>query len=103
VERYVHAPIHTVAVRPAAHPEQRYDNAHLHLYKPTIAPVERTAPQPAPSRPAEIRDVPRINERPAPQPARQQYSAPRQQRAPQPRSAPSGGGYRGGGGGNPKR
>ena len=105
VEAVTHQPVRQVAVRATAKPGQRYDNAHLHTYKPEIQPAERTSPRPQPTRYVPVQQVPR---RDAPQPARQQYSAPaRSYSAPQSVPQRSNGGSRpmptpvrsGGGGG----
>jgi hypothetical protein len=99
VARVTHAPVRQIAVRPTARPEQRYDNQHLHIYKPEVTPTNQANPRPAPARPVEMNQVPKRSDY-TPQrsaPVQQQRSAPMQRSysAPQ-RSAPvqhsSGGG-----------
>jgi len=115
VERTLHTAIRPVPVRESALPQQRYDQAHLHLYRPAIAEPTPND-HPAPARPANINQVPQRNVQyvePQRQAPVQQRQAPVQQRqqAPQRNSAPApsrggyngggmGGGNRGGGGGN---
>ncbi len=99
VERTLHTTIRPVPVRESGRPEQRYDQAHLHLYRPNVSNPANT--HPTPSRPVDIRQVPQRNapnnsdlhqnvQRQAPS-GHQQIQRPQAQ----PRSAPA----RGGGGG----
>ena len=108
VERVMHTSIKPVPVHESKFPEQRYDQAHLHLYRPNVT-TPRADEHPAPARPIDIKQVPQRNvqynrnnwhqnsqgQSPQQQPARQQYQQPRQQAQPH-YSAPS----RGGSGGN---
>jgi len=87
VAAVTHTNIRQVTVRPTTAPGQRYDNQHLHTYKPEVTPAERSNPRPAPTRPVEQNQVPRATsyysqpqQRPAPQP--QQHSAPVQRSEP---------------------
>lgn len=106
VERTMHTNIRPVPIHESSFPQQRYDQAHLHLYRPNVvAPAANV--HPAPARPADIHQIPQRNvqynpqqgnnwhenvQRQAPpQQPRQQMQQPRMQAQPQ------GGGYRGGG------
>jgi hypothetical protein len=60
VERAMHTSINPVPVRESAQPEQRYDQAHLHLYRPTVSAPPANV-HPAPSRSVPIQQVPQRN------------------------------------------
>ncbi|HXP48922.1 MAG TPA: hypothetical protein VN922_03150, partial [Bacteroidia bacterium] len=108
VAAVAHVNVRQVAVRPTVTPAQRYDNQHLHIYKPEVKPNEQVSPRPAPQRAVQQNQVPtRSNyqrqysapaqqqqQRPQPQQRSEpQRSAPMQQRsAPAQHSAPSGSG-----------
>jgi hypothetical protein len=94
VERAMHTTIRPVPVRESAKPEQRYDQAHLHIYRPAVSnPVNSHS---APARSVDIHQVPQRNV----QYQNVQRQAPQRQSAPA-RSAPPARG--GGGGGGRKR
>ncbi len=74
VEASLHTTIRPVPVRESVQPEQRYDQAHLHLYRPNVsAPAANV--HPAPSRSVHMQQVPQRNvQYTTPQ---RQYSSPR--------------------------
>jgi len=78
VARVTHVPVRQVAVRPTVAPGQRYDNQHLHLYKPEVRPTTTTNPRPAPTRPVEINQVPRRSDY---SPQQRTFTQPQQQRS----------------------
>jgi len=120
VAAITHTNIRQVSVRATSAPGQRYDNQHLHTYKPEVTNTTRENPRPAPTRSIQQNDVPRAStynsapqqqhsapaQRSAPvqqphyAPVQQQHYAPIQHSSSPARSAPAmGGGNRGGGGG----
>ncbi|MGP8215455.1 MAG: DUF6600 domain-containing protein [Bacteroidia bacterium] len=89
VAAITHTPVRQIAVRPTAVPAQRYDNAHLHIYKPEVTQNNRDNTKPVPTRPVQQNQVPRRSEVQAQQrSAPVQRSAPMQQRSAPQRSAP---------------
>lgn len=121
VAAVTHSNIRQVEVRPTNTPTQRYDNQHLHTYKPEVQNNDKAAParsipeNQVPKRSTYTngtvdhttpqRSAPQQQQRSAPQqqrsvPVPQQHYAPIQRSAPvrsaPARSAPSGGGGRGG-------
>lgn len=101
VERVLHTNIQPVPIHQSAQPEQRYDQAHLHLYSPTIS--NSSAVHAAPARPANYQQVPQRNvpytspqpnnyqrqpAQQAPQQQRQSYQQPQQRPQPQPQQRP---------------
>ena len=125
VARVTKAPVRQIAVHPSAKPEQRYDNQHLHIYKPEVKQPASNERQPAPQRPVQQNEVPKRTENPttpifrntaparsnpAPQQQQRSYSAPqRTYTAPQrsysapARSAPAPARSMGGGGGGGRK
>ncbi len=117
VERAMHTTVRPVPVHESTFPQQRYDQAHLHLYRPNVT-APRTDDHSAPTRSVPIQQVPQRNvqynsqqgnnwhenqqrQTPQQQPQRQQPQQPIRQQQAQPRSVPQpSGGNRGGNGGN---
>jgi hypothetical protein len=82
VAAVTHVNIRQVTVRPSVKPTQRYDNQHLHIYKPEVKPNDQVSPRPAPQRAVEQNQVPTRSN------YQRQYSAPAQRSQPEQRSQP---------------
>lgn len=91
VESFTHQRVRVVPVRNANRPEQRYDNAHLHLYRPDVMPANRTIPRPAPTHPVRANQIPRNNVQP--NNYNRGNSQPRYNRGGNPGGGRRGGGY----------
>lgn len=59
-ERAMHTTIKPVPIHESAQPEQRYDQAHLHLYRPNVTTPQANV-HAAPARAVNIQQVPRRN------------------------------------------
>jgi len=121
VGKAIHGKVRQIAVRGTAAPAQRYDNAHLHIYKPEVRQTTANEPKPAPTRSIQENEVPKRSEstpmfrtnntneqrsvapqrnNPAPQ---RTYSAPQRSYSAPTRSAPPARSGGGGGGGRGRR
>jgi hypothetical protein len=91
VAAITHATVKRIEVHPTVKPAQRFDNQHLHIYKPEVTQNNKDNSRPAPAQHVEINQVPKrtdyyrapVNNYQAPQHTEPQRQEPQRQQAPQ--------------------